>query len=313
MTKGKKKQFTGFDKSTLNKPKPSLSKFDKESTKEKDSPKRPRINKESDLPKNKISKSSTTTTSPSKTTEKDDNLVRLNKFIADAGICSRREADALIADGKVTVNGEVVKEMGRKISPTDFVKYNNKVLKRERFIYILLNKPKDAITTSSDEQGRKTVLDLIEGACNERVYPVGRLDRNTTGLLLLTNDGELTKRLTHPKYNISKTYIAEFEKGVPPEVIEQLQKGIELEDGFIKCDKIEYGDGGHNHKIVMVEIHSGKNRIVRRMFEYFEYEVKKLDRVSFAGLKKGALSRGKWRMLEKKEVGFLKMATGDRG
>jgi 23S rRNA pseudouridine2605 synthase len=217
----------------------------------------------------------------------EDTTVRLNKYIADAGVCSRREADKLIDAGEITVNGAVIKEMGHRVEQTDTVKYNGRALKRERYIYILLNKPKDYITTSNDESGRKTVLDLISGACNERVYPVGRLDRNTTGLLVITNDGELTKRLTHPSYNITKKYLAEVEKG--------------LDD--------EFGEGGHNKKKIKVEIHSGKNRIVRRMFEHVGHEVIKLDRFEFAGLKKGPLGRGKWRMLSSKEVGYLKMLS----
>jgi 23S rRNA pseudouridine2605 synthase len=289
MINNRKKHFSGFDpakqkqtKSTAD----SLSKSDKSAQTEK---------KNRSLANPKI-------------TDSED--VRINKFIADAGVCSRREADKLIASGQIFVNEVAVTELGYKVKPTDIVRYNKKVLKRERFIYILLNKPKDVITTSSDEQGRRTVLDLIKDACNERVYPVGRLDRNTTGLLLLTNDGDLTTKLTHPKYNIAKTYLAEFEKGVTPEIIEQLRQGVTLEDGFVKVDSIEYGDDGYNHKKVILEIHSGKNRIVRRLFEHFEYEVKKLDRVAFAGIKKGNLTRGKWRFLEGKEVGFLKSAVG---
>ena len=246
---------------------------------------------------------------PSTNTEQTsgDDLVRINKYIADAGICSRREADKLIQAGEITVNGEVISEMGFKVSPTDMVKYNGKLLKKERFIYILLNKPKDYITTSSDDLGRKTVLDLIAGACNERVYPVGRLDRNTTGLLLFTNDGELTKRLTHPSFNINKTYIAELDQNITKEQLDQLMQGVELEDGFSKFDTAEFEKGNNSHKMVIVNIHSGKNRIVRRMFEHLGFEVKKLDRTNFAGLKKGSVTRGKWRFLAPKEVGFLKM------
>ncbi len=246
------------------------------------------------------------TTQPSKESE---NGTRLNKYLANAGVCSRREADKLIANGEVKVNGEVVAEMGFKVQPGDEVRHLGKLLKKERFKYLLLNKPKDCISTVSDEQGRRTVMDLIDGACPERVYPVGRLDRNTTGLLLFTNDGDLTKKLTHPSYNVRKTYNVEFEKGVSEEHLNQLVKGVELEDGFSKFDKAEFGENGHNHKIVVVDIHSGKNRIVRRMFEHLGYEVKKLDRVYFAGLTKGKLNRGKWRFLDKKEVGFLKTAA----
>ena len=233
--------------------------------------------------------------------------VRLNKYIADAGICSRREADKLIEAGEVSVNGEVIKEMGFKVKPTDTVKYNGKILKKERFIYILLNKPKDYITTSNDDQGRKTVLDLIADACNERVYPVGRLDRNTTGLLLFTNDCELTKRLTHPSFNVRKVYVAELDNNITKEQLEQLTQGVELEDGFSKFDSAIYDTTTNSKKTVVVDIHSGKNRIVRRMFEHLGFEVKKLDRVEFATLKKGAVTRGKWRFLTSKEVGFLKI------
>lgn len=233
--------------------------------------------------------------------------VRLNKFIADAGICSRREAEQLITNGEITVNGKVETNLGTRVKATDLVKYNGKPLKREKFIYILLNKPKDYITTVNDEKDRKTVMELIEGACTERVYPVGRLDRNTTGLLLLTNDGELTKRLTHPSYQVTKVYIAELDKDVAPEHLEKLTQGIELEDGITKFDSASYDFDGKVKNAVVVNIHSGKNRIVRRMFEHLGYEVKKLDRIQFATLKKGALNRGKWRMLNKKEVGFLKM------
>jgi 23S rRNA pseudouridine2605 synthase len=289
MNNKRKKHFSGFD--------PSKQSINKETTPKKDT------SSEKIFANKRIKP----ITSP-KTSDSDE--VRLNKFIADAGVCSRREADKLITSNQIFVNDVAVTELGYKVKPTDVVRYNKKVLKRERFIYILLNKPKDVITTSSDEQGRRTVLDMIKDACNERIYPVGRLDRNTTGLLLLTNDGDLTTKLTHPKYNIAKIYLAEFEKGVTPEIIEQLRQGVTLEDGFVKVDSIEYGDNGYNHKKVILEIHSGKNRIVRRLFEHFEYEVKKLDRVAFAGIKKGNLTRGKWRFLEGKEIGFLKSAVG---
>jgi 23S rRNA pseudouridine2605 synthase len=289
MNNKRKKHFSGFEPSKQTSPKEGTSKLLKTTEKS-------------------VSDKKNKSSVPSKNADSEE--VRLNKFIADAGVCSRREADKLIASGQIFINDLAVTELGYKVKPSDVVRYNKKVLKRERFIYILLNKPKDVITTSSDEQGRRTVLDLIKEACNERVYPVGRLDRNTTGLLLLTNDGDLTTKLTHPKYNIAKTYLAEFDKGVPPEIIEQLKQGVTLEDGFVKVDSIEYGDEGYNHKKVILEIHSGKNRIVRRLFEHFEYEVKKLDRVAFAGIKKGNLTRGKWRFLEGKEIGYLKSAVG---
>lgn len=254
-------------------------------------------------------KHTTKHSSPRKETKEDaqEDTVRLNKFIADAGICSRREADKLIAAGDIKINGEIVTVLGTRVSQKDEIKYKGKSLRRERFIYLLLNKPKNCITTTNDELGRKTAHELVQSACKERIYPVGRLDRNTTGLLLFTNDGELTKRLTHPKYEVTKKYLAEFDSGIPSEQIELLQKGVELEDGFSKFDKVAYEDGGHNQKKVLVEIHSGKNRIVRRMFEHVGYEVKKLDRINFAGLKKGSLTRGKWRALTPREIGFLKM------
>lgn len=250
-------------------------------------------------------KSAPASSEPSPSANSD--LVRINKYIADAGVCSRREADKLIAAGEITVNGEVVTELGLKVNLTDTVKYKGKALKKERFIYILLNKPKDYITTTNDEIGRKTVLELIEGACSERVYPVGRLDRNTTGLLLFTNDGELTKRLTHPSFNINKTYVAELDGPISKEQLELLTTGVELEDGFSKFDTAEYDKQTNSHRTVVVNIHSGKNRIVRRMFESQGFEVKKLDRTHFASLKKGSVTRGKWRFLAPKEVGFLKM------
>lgn len=233
--------------------------------------------------------------------------IRLNKFIADAGVCSRREADKLIAAGEITVNGKVETNMGIRVTHEDVVKHNGAPLKREKFVYVLINKPKDFITTMSDERDRKTVLDLIDGACKERVYPVGRLDRNTTGLLLMTNDGELTKRLTHPSYNVMKTYVAELNKSVSKEHLEELMEGFELEDGHTKFDSAEYDAKTGAKHVIMVKIHSGKNRIVRRSFEHLGYEVKKLDRIQFATLKKGALTRGKWRFLNRKEVAFLKM------
>lgn len=239
------------------------------------------------------------------TTERED--IRLNKYIADAGVCSRREADKLIADGEITVNGKVETNMGTRVTREDVIKYKGAVLKREKFVYILINKPKDYITTMSDDKDRKTVLDLIEGACKERVYPVGRLDRNTTGLLLMTNDGELTKRLTHPSHHVTKIYVAELDKPVSQDHLDQLMKGFELEDGFTKFDSAEYDPKTRSKNIILVKIHSGKNRIVRRSFEHLGYDVKKLDRIQFGTLKKGALTRGKWRLLNRKEIGFLKM------
>ncbi|MDL2315096.1 rRNA pseudouridine synthase, partial [Bacteroidales bacterium OttesenSCG-928-C19] len=233
-------------------------------------------------------------------------LVRLNKYISTAGICSRREADVLIESGAVSVNGQVVTEMGFKVGPNDVVNYGGETLVSEKKQYILLNKPKGYISTVDDPQERKTVMFLIHGACKERVYPVGRLDRNTMGLLLFTNDGEMTKRLTHPSHGARKLYQVELDKNVTKRDLEQLIEGFELEDGFISADKAEYVDGA-DKKSVGVELHSGKNRIVRRMFEHLGYKVVKLDRVMFAGLTKKTLQRGYWRHLTEKEIQFLRM------
>lgn len=236
-----------------------------------------------------------------------DDSIRLNKFISNAGICSRREADELIKAGAVTVNGKIITEMGYKIKRTDLVNYGGQGLKPERQVYILLNKPKDYITTSEDPQERRTVLELIKGACKERVYPVGRLDRNTTGLLLLTNDGELTDKITHPSFKQKKIYHVELDKPVKKEHIKAIQEGIELEDGLIKVDEIKFVEDNESKKEVGVTLHSGRNRIVRRIFEHFEYKVKKLDRVYFAGLTKKDLARGRWRFLTPMEINMLKM------
>ena len=235
--------------------------------------------------------------------------IRLNKYIANAGICSRRDADVLIASGAITVNGEVVTEMGHKVMPTDEVRYGDKVLQREKPVYVLLNKPKDYITTTDDERGRDDVMQLVRDACEERIYPVGRLDRDTTGLLLFTNDGDLTKKLTHPSSQIEKTYYVELDKNFANIDMAALRNGLELNDGVIIPDQVEYVDDSRQH--IGVTIHSGKNRIVRRMFEFLGYEVLKLDRVVFAGLTKKDLPRGNWRYLTKKEVAFLKMLSAN--
>ena len=242
--------------------------------------------------------------SPRHKDKEESNEIRLNRYIANAGICSRREADDLISSGQISVNGKIVAEMGYKVRPTDVVKYGKKALNPEKMVYILINKPKDYITTTDDPEERKTVLDLIKGACSERVYPVGRLDRNTTGLLLLTNDGELAEKLTHPSSGIKKIYQAELDKAISTEDFEQLQAGVELEDGFIRPDEV--GLVTPDAQVVGLEIHSGRNRIVRRMFEHLGYEVQKLDRTVFAGLNKKDLPRGKWRFLTEKEVIKLK-------
>jgi 23S rRNA pseudouridine2605 synthase len=236
-----------------------------------------------------------------------DGKIRLNKYISNAGICSRREADQYISSGVVKVNGKVITELGYKINQGDEVQFDGQSLKQERKVYLLLNKPKDYITTADDPEGRKTVLDLIKGACKERVYPVGRLDRNTSGLLLLTNDGDLTKRLTHPRFGIKKIYHVTLDKNINPEHLDQLVDGIELEDGRSHFDSIYYLGQAYTKNQIVVELHSGKNKIVRRMFEHLGYDVKGLDRTQFAGLTKKELPRGRWRYLNEKEVGMLKM------
>ena len=230
---------------------------------------------------------------------------RLNKYIASAGICSRREADKLIEDGQIKVNDQIVTELGSKVFPGDKVEYKGKTLKGEKMIYVLLNKPKDYITTMDDPQGRKTVMELVRSACKERIYPVGRLDRNTTGLLLLTNDGELAKKLTHPKHNIRMGDDVNLDRSLSLEDMQKIVDGIELEDGKIEVDAIAYT--GENKKEIGIQLHSGRNRIVRRIFEKLNYDVVKLDRVSFADLTKKELPRGHWRFLTPKEIGFLKM------
>lgn len=233
-------------------------------------------------------------------------LIRLNKYLADAGICSRREADVLISSGAVMINGKVVTQLGTKVNRTDKVQYGGETLKREKLQYVLLNKPKDFITTSDDPQNRKTVMSLVEKACSERIYPVGRLDRNTLGLLLFTNDGDLAKKLTHPKYKIKKVYHVFLNKPMTKNDILTLGNGIELDDGFIQPDKIAFVTGENDKSQIGIELHSGRNRIVRRMFEQLGYIVVKLDRVFFAGITKKDLPRGKWRMLTEKEINLLK-------
>lgn len=237
---------------------------------------------------------------------KDDGLIRLNRYIANAGICSRRKADELIAAGVVSVNGEVVSELGHKVDPMkDLVRYNGEALKREKNVYVLLNKPKDYITTTDDPQERRTVMHLVEKASRERIYPVGRLDRNTTGLLLMTNDGDLADKLSHPRNSITKLYNVELNKALTQGDLNKIGFGLELEDGFIKPDTISYVAGG-TKKEVGIQIHSGKNRIVRRIFESLGYDVVKLDRSVYANLTKKDLPRGRWRFLDEKEVIQLK-------
>ena len=234
--------------------------------------------------------------------------LRLNKFLANAGVCSRREADEFIQAGLVTVNGEVVTELGTKILRTDEVKFHDAVVSLEKKVYVLLNKPKDYVTTSDDPQQRKTVMDLVKDVCPERIYPVGRLDRNTTGVLLLTNDGDLASKLTHPKFLKKKVYHVHLDKNITAHDLQQIRDGITLDDGEIKADAVDYADERDKAQ-VGIEIHSGKNRIVRRIFESLGYRVTKLDRVQFAGLTKKNLRRGDWRFLTEKEVDMLRMGA----
>ncbi|NCC73633.1 MAG: rRNA pseudouridine synthase [Sphingobacteriia bacterium] len=307
-----KKKHGDFSKFMKKKPPPSRSKttskliskrFRDEEEHKKDTVKKEKIKKK--LPVSK--KSLPSTKSPKSTNDKGQELIRLNKFISNAGICSRRDADNLIISGTVKVNGEVVSEVGTKILPTDKVQIGEETLKSEKLRYVLLNKPKGYITTTDDPDKRNTVMMLVEKACKERIYPVGRLDRNTTGLLLFTNDGDLARKLTHPRSRVNKTYHVYLNKAVTKNDMKQLEEGIELEDGQAKVDAIAYVGTGADKKDVGVELHSGKNRIVRRLFETLGYEVIKLDRVVFAGLTKKDLPRGRYRMLDPKEVAFLKM------
>ena len=234
--------------------------------------------------------------------------IRLNKYLANAGICSRREADEYIQAGVITVNGEVVTELGTKVLRTDEVKFHDQPVSIEKKVYVLLNKPKDYVTTSDDPQQRKTVMDLVKNACRERIYPVGRLDRNTTGVLLLTNDGDMASKLTHPKFLKKKIYHVYLDKNVTAHDLQQIRDGIQLEDGEIQADACEYADE-KDKKQVGSEIHSGKKRIVRRIFERLGYRVTKLDRVQFAGLTKKNLRRGDWRYLTEEEVDRLRMGA----
>lgn len=237
-----------------------------------------------------------------------EELLRLNKYLANAGVCSRREADEFIQAGQVKVNGEVVTELGTKVKRADEVMFHDEPIKLEHKVYVLLNKPKNCVTTADDPQERLTVMDLVKGACQERIFPVGRLDRNTTGVLLLTNDGDLASKLTHPKFLKKKIYHVWLDKAVSTEDMQKLVDGIELEDGEIHADAISYVTEEDKDQ-VGIEIHSGRNRIVRRMFESLGYHVRKLDRVYFAGLTKKNLKRGKWRYLSEKEVSMLRMGA----
>lgn len=234
--------------------------------------------------------------------------IRINKFLANAGVCSRREADLLIAGGEVTVNGEVITELGRRVTPQDIVEYKGQRVQGQSKIYVLLNKPKNCVTTSDDPECRLTVMDLVKNACPERIYPVGRLDRNTTGVLLITNDGDLAAKLTHPSFLKKKIYHVWLDKPVSVEHMQAIADGFELEDGEIHADAISYVSEDDMSQ-VGIEIHSGRNRIVRRIFEHFGYHVAKLDRVYFAGLTKKNLPRGRWRYLDAQEVANLRMGA----
>mgnify|MGYP003298022481 FL=1 len=241
-----------------------------------------------------------------KNTQKSSEGIRLNKFIAHAGICSRREADMYIKLGSVKVNNKVMTEMGYKVKPTDEVQFDGQRLQAEKPTYVLLNKPKGFITTTRDEKGRKTVMDLVANATKSRIVPVGRLDRPTTGLLLFTNDGDLAKKLTHPSTGVKKLYHVVLDKNVSGQHLQNIKAGIKLDDGSIKADEVSYVQGASKRE-VGIALHSGRNRIVRRIFEYLGYEVITLDRVLFAGLTKKDLPRGHWRHLSQAEVQQLKM------
>lgn len=232
---------------------------------------------------------------------KPDDLIRLNKYISNSGVCSRRDADDLISKGDITVNGKVVTELGTKININDIVEYKGRKIFEAQHVYILLNKPKDTITTTKDPDNRATVMDLVEKATNQRIFPVGRLDRNTTGVILLTNDGDFAQKLSHPSSNVKKIYYAELSQPLENADYEAIKKGIELPDGFINSDDLAYVDPEDNSKIG-IEIHSGRNRIVHRIFEHLGYKVRKLDRVVYAGLDKSGLKKGKWRFLRYNEV-----------
>lgn len=234
-------------------------------------------------------------------------MIRLNKYISNSGVCSRREADVLISEGKIKINNQVVTALGTKVNKEDIVIYNGKILKAENHKYILINKPKNCITTVKDTHERKTVIDIIEGVCDERLYPVGRLDRDTTGLLLMTNDGELTTRLTHPSFGIKKKYVIQLENSIHPDSLKEMVKGIQLDDGEVKYDDVIYGRQQTDRTQLIVTLHSGKNRVIRRTMEYFDKTLLHLDRIEFAGIRKGNLQRGNWRFLDPKEVGYLKM------
>lgn len=240
--------------------------------------------------------------------KQEEEKIRLNKYLSRAGVCSRREADIFIATGTVSVNGKVVTEMGYKVAPNDEVRFNGELLRPEKKAYVLLNKPKNFITTTRDEKGRRTVMELVAKASDSRLVPVGRLDRNTTGLLLFTNDGDLAKKLTHPRHGVSKLYHVFLNKALRHTDLERIRDGLHLEDGPVKVDEISYIDSAGKSEVGL-RIHSGRNRIVRRIFEHLGYEVVRLDRVMFAGLTKKDLPRGHWRHLTRQEVNNLKMIS----
>jgi len=254
---------------------------------------------------NAVKRSTTQRTSQAK---REPGSMRLNRYIANAGLCSRREADTFIATGCVTINGKIVSEMGHQVLPGEVVSFNGKVISAEKKVYVLLNKPKGYVTTLEDPHADKTVMELIANACTERVYPVGRLDKSTTGLLLFTNDGDMTKRLTHPKYNRKKIYHVFLDRAVSKNHLQEIVDGVNLEDGFVVADSVSYVSED-NKKEVGIEIHSGKNKIVRRIFEHLGYKVDKLDRVYFCGLTKKDLPRGRWRYLTEEEISLLKMTS----
>ncbi len=258
-------------------------------------------------PKTRASKGMTPPPAPVTFERKNTNAAMpLNKYLAHCGVCSRRDAVAIIKEEKVKINGQIITEPGYKVADRDEVKVNGKKIHiQKELVYILVNKPKDYITTSEDPQGRKTIMDLLKGVTDQRIYPVGRLDRNTTGVLLLTNDGELTQKLSHPSYQVKKVYEVTLDKPLEKKDFEKMLNGLTLEDGFIAPDALGYADP-KNKKIIGIEIHSGRNRIVRRMFEHLGYDVKNLDRVLFANLTKKNVDRGKWRYLNEKEVRLLK-------
>ncbi|MGW9684155.1 pseudouridine synthase [Flagellimonas sp. 2504JD1-5] len=269
--------------------------------------KRPSGNTQKRNPKKQFSKKEGFRKKPQKPIKKSNpDEIRLNRYVANAGICSRREADTYIAAGSVSVNGKVITEMGYKVKLTDDVRFDGRKLNPEKKEYILLNKPKNFITTTNDEKGRRTVMELVSNASNSRLLPVGRLDRNTTGLLVFTNDGDLTKKLTHPTYGVRKIYHVHLDKNLTLPDLRKIQEGLKLEDGTVEVDDVSYIQGAPK-KEIGIEIHSGRNRIVRRIFEHMGYNVIKLDRVIFAGLSKKDLPRGHWRHLTEQEVVNLKM------